>query len=201
MSDYANIITQAQRTATVPGGIYGGIDYHGSPPWELAMAAGWRKLDELVDVTPPDGFYIDGWEYTQDEERTEYALEWPKFAVIPVPVPERFAAGIDAPLLVLDAPDGSRGVGYAPADDGTLLPILYAHASPYDMEAVRAKVAAARADYATRKTAREAVKLDVAKSAAQAETGANGSGNSVALLRAEVARIAVALKKLTEGGL
>jgi hypothetical protein len=128
-------------------------DTHGAT-WDNAadrlLAAGWRKLDPRADVTPPDGMQIGEWTYEQDPERAEYALEAPVFVAIPVPdpvpapVPTRFDVGIDAPLLVLDAPDDERGIGYVAADDGTLLPLLYAHASPYDMEAVRAKAAAAR---------------------------------------------------------
>jgi hypothetical protein len=164
-------------------------------------AAGWRKLDERAAYTPPTGEQVTGYLYEQDPARPEYATEIPITAAIPVPVPERFAAGIDAPLLVLDAPDGGKGIGYAPAADGTLLPIVYVHESPYDMPAVAAKVDAARVDYETRKTARETVRLDVAAKAGQAEAGANGAGNSIVALRAEVARLAAAVKALTEGGL
>jgi len=201
MSDVCNIITQAQRTATVPGGTYNGIDWHGEPPWGDALAVGWRKLDEREPYTPPEGEQITGYLYEQDAARAEYALELPVTAPIPIPTPERFEAGVDTSLLVLDAPDGEKGIGYAPAADGTLLPIVYAHESPYDMEAVRAKVDAARVDYETRKTARETVRLDVAARAGQAEAGANGAGNSIVALRAEVARLAAAVKALTEGGL
>jgi hypothetical protein len=201
MSDVANIITQAPRVAAVPGGIYGGIDYHGEPPWDKAFAAGWRKLDERVDVTPPDGYYISHWVYSQDSARVDYAIEEPWVVQKPIPVPERFAAGIDTSLLVMDAPDGSKGIGYVPAADGTLLPLLYAHESPYDMPSVEVLKDQARADYETRKSAREAVRLDVAAKAGQAEAGAKGAGNSVAVLRAEVARLAAAVKALTEGGL
>ena len=41
----------------------------------------------------------------------------------------------------------------------------------------------------------------LAAQAGQAEAGANGAGNSFVALRAEVARIAAAVKALTEGGL
>jgi hypothetical protein len=40
-----NTITKAVAE-TVPGGIYEGIDYHGTPPADVAARAGW------VDVTP-----------------------------------------------------------------------------------------------------------------------------------------------------
>jgi hypothetical protein len=183
MSDYANIITQAARQATVPGGIYGGIDYHGSPPWELGMAAGWRKLDERVDVTPPEGYRVAGWEYAQDTERADYAIETAIIEAIPVPVPERFAAGIDTPLLVLDAPDGIKGFGYTPAEDGTLLPIQYAHESPYDMEGLRIKIEIARADHQADKATKAATAANIAGKAA-------GAGNSLPAVRTELERLA-----------
>ena len=40
-----NTITK-QVSATVPGGIYDGIDYHGEPPTDVVERAGW------VDMTP-----------------------------------------------------------------------------------------------------------------------------------------------------
>jgi hypothetical protein len=52
-----NTITKAVA-ATVPGGIYEGIDYHGEPPADVAARAGW------VDVTPEIQAQI-------DRERTE----------------------------------------------------------------------------------------------------------------------------------
>ena len=65
------------------------------------------------------------------------------------PTPERFASGIDTPLLVLDTPD-AKGVGYIAAPDGTLVPVLYAHESPYDMAELAAKKQAAIAAYTAR---------------------------------------------------
>jgi hypothetical protein len=76
----------------------------------------------------------------------------------PEPTPQRFEHGIDASLLVLDVEDGGtgKGIGYVAAPDGTLLPIVYAHESPYDMPALREKIAKAKADHATRKAADKA---------------------------------------------
>jgi hypothetical protein len=47
-----NKITK-QTAETVPGGVYGGVDYHGSPPDDVAERAGW------VDVTPEIQAQID----------------------------------------------------------------------------------------------------------------------------------------------
>ena len=69
MSEYANIITQAQRTAVIPAGVYDGIDYHGEPPLPVAFAHGWRRLDAREEYLLPDGKRIVRWEYAQDVER------------------------------------------------------------------------------------------------------------------------------------
>jgi hypothetical protein len=63
--------------------------------------------------------------------------------------PRREATGIDTPVLVLDAPDG-KGVGYVVTQDGTLLPIVYAHESPYDMDDLSNKKQAALTAYTAR---------------------------------------------------
>jgi hypothetical protein len=47
-----NTITK-QTVETVPGGVYEGVDYHGSPPDDVAERAGW------VDVTPEIQAVID----------------------------------------------------------------------------------------------------------------------------------------------
>jgi hypothetical protein len=47
-----NTITK-QTAETVPSGVYGGVDYHGSPPDDVAERAGW------VDVTPEIQTQID----------------------------------------------------------------------------------------------------------------------------------------------
>ena len=54
-----NTITKAVA-ATVPGGIYEGIDYHGEPPADVAARAGW------VDVTPEIHLLIDAAQAEQD---------------------------------------------------------------------------------------------------------------------------------------
>ena len=75
-------------------------DTHGAT-WENAgdrlLAAGWRKLDAREPYTPPEGEHVTGYLYEQDTERPEYAVELPVTAPIPIPTPERFPAGIDAP--------------------------------------------------------------------------------------------------------
>jgi len=85
---YANIITQAARRATVPGGVYGGLDYHGEPTWDVAHAAGWRRLDDRKPFTPPDGLVLTGWNYRQDPERKDYAVEEPTVDLAPVAPPD-----------------------------------------------------------------------------------------------------------------
>jgi hypothetical protein len=54
-----NTITK-QVAATVPGGIYETIDYHGEPPADVAARAGW------VDVTPEIQLLIDAEQAEQD---------------------------------------------------------------------------------------------------------------------------------------
>jgi hypothetical protein len=149
--NYANISTQAQRTGTIPGGTYGDLDYHGEPPWHVAHAAGWRMLDDRAEFTPPDGFAVTGYTYEQDGARDDYALEVPTVTAIPVPTPQYFAAGIETPLLVLEHEETGKGVGYVADEDGALVPVLYAHESPYDMAALKAKITAAKAAHAGKK--------------------------------------------------
>jgi hypothetical protein len=188
MQEYANIITQAPRTPTLPDKIPGTHN----PDWTQLVAVGWRKLDERTPVTPPDGLQVTRWVYSQDPERAECAIEEPWFDAIPEAVPARFESGIDSTILVLDAPDGSKGIGYAPADDGTLIPIVYVHESPYDMAAVAAKVAAARVAHGTRKAGRVIEAADI-------ESKAAAAGNSIPALRAEVVRLAKLAKQLAGG--
>ena len=147
---YANILTQAGPVEAIPGGIVDGIDYHPSVPWDKAHAAGWRRLAaNWNDFTPPDGEQVTGWLFEQSPSDPEYAVASPITAAIPIPTPERFASGIDAPLIVLDTPDG-KGIGYVAAPDGTLVPVVYAHESPYDMAELAAKKQAAIAAYTAR---------------------------------------------------
>jgi hypothetical protein len=56
-----NTITK-QVAATVPGGIYEGIDYHGEPPADVAARAGW------LDVTPEIQAQLDA-QATLDAEK------------------------------------------------------------------------------------------------------------------------------------
>jgi len=56
-----NTITK-QTVETVPGGVYGGVDYHGSPPDDVAERAGW------VDVTPEIQAVIDADKAQADAE-------------------------------------------------------------------------------------------------------------------------------------
>jgi len=191
--DYANIITQAQRTATVPGGIYGAIDYHGEPPWGVAMAAGWRKLDARAPFTPPEGYQVVGYEYEQDETRADYALETVIVDAIPIPTPERFALGIDAATLILDAVSSDKGAAFAATDDGHLVFCGFFRESPYKTQAERdAMRDAAVAAHGTRKAAQTATVADIAGKAA-------GAGNSIPALRAEVVRLANLVAQLIGG--
>jgi hypothetical protein len=56
-----NTITK-QTAETVPSGVYGGVDYHGSPPDDVAERAGW------VDVTPEIQTQIDADKAQADAE-------------------------------------------------------------------------------------------------------------------------------------
>jgi hypothetical protein len=62
-----NTITK-QTAETVPGGIYGGVDYHGSPPSDVAARAGW------VDVTPEIQAVIDADKAQLDTEAVSARL-------------------------------------------------------------------------------------------------------------------------------
>lgn len=71
--------------------------------------------------------------------------------------PTRFPDGIDANLLVLDTATG-KGVGYVATDEGDLVPVVFAHESPYDMKALKLKIDAARIAY---KAAKDAAKAEM----------------------------------------
>jgi hypothetical protein len=67
-----NTITR-QVSETVPGGVYEGIDFHGSPPDEIAERAGW------VDMTPEIQAQIDA-----DNVKRESEKQAAKIATFPV---------------------------------------------------------------------------------------------------------------------
>jgi hypothetical protein len=64
-----NTITK-QVAATVPGGIYETIDYHGEPPADVAARAGW------VDVTPAIQLLIDAAQAEQDAANAAAQAEY-----------------------------------------------------------------------------------------------------------------------------
>jgi len=186
----ANIITNAGPVAAVPGGIYEGIDYHGEPPWDKAMRAGWRKLDKDDLPNAPTGKAVRA-TYIQDPTREDYAVGVYEYVDIPEPTPDRFPNGIDASLLVLDAPDG-KGIGYVADGEGVLVPVVYAHESPYDMAALQAKIATAREAAAKAKSDRVTEAKTISADA--------GKANSVAALRSQVQALTALVEKLIGGG-
>jgi hypothetical protein len=122
---YANIITQEPRTIRLPGGVYGDTDYHGSPPWGVAYAAGWRMLDARPDYTPPEGEHVVGYTYAQDPARPDYATETPITAAIPVLFPSP-----DITVPVLDAAGAQTGTARLLVDATGTLVIVTDSASP-----------------------------------------------------------------------
>ena len=122
---YANIITQEPRTLRLPGGVYGDTDYHGSPPWGVAYAAGWRMLDPREGFAPPDGERVVGYTYAQDPARPDYAIETPITAAIPVLFPSP-----DITVPVLDATGAQTGTARLLVDHAGALVIVTDSASP-----------------------------------------------------------------------
>jgi hypothetical protein len=186
MSDYANIITQAPRTPSVPGGVYGGIDWHGEPPWEKAMTAGWRKLDERETILPPDDEQVTGWQYAQDPERPDYAIESPVIEAVPVveiyPTPEVLIPRIDTNGHVI----GTSRI-FADADNHPVLVIDTA--SPRRAAAVQIAEAVAKI----------ASQASQAAEAADIRGKAANAGNSLPAVRAELVRLAALVEKLIGG--
>jgi len=125
MSDKANIITQAQRVASIPGGTYGDLDYHGAPPWDVAVAAGWRRLDPRADFAPADGYHVAGYTYQQDPARDDYALETAVVEAIPDAYPTP-----DSVVPVLDADGNQTGTARLLVDSSGALVVVTDSASP-----------------------------------------------------------------------
>jgi hypothetical protein len=118
----------------------------------------------------------------------------------PEPTPERFAAGIETPLLVLETPDG-KGVGYVVDEAGELVPIVYAHESPYDMAALRGKIDAARAARATERAAAVAVRESYTTAAAKATASVPALRDLVDALAARVSALEkLATRAATDAG-
>jgi hypothetical protein len=103
-----NTITKAVA-ATVPGGIYEGIDYHGEPPADVAARAGW------VDVTPEIQVLIDADKAAQDAANAAAQAEYlAGVDVLPRPVRGAFESL---------APDGHvYGLEIDP-DGGEVIPV------------------------------------------------------------------------------
>jgi uncharacterized protein YqfA (UPF0365 family) len=143
-----NTITRAV-SETVPSGVYEGIDFHGSPPDDVAERAGW------VDVTPEIQAIIDADKAQADAQAAEAQAQAEYQASLPVPMP----TGIEAPVVVLTDSDG-KGWGVV-ADGGDL--ITYAdHASPRpDAAVIAERQAQARADNQAHRARIEAIKTDL----------------------------------------
>jgi hypothetical protein len=122
---YCNIITQAQRVESIPGGTYGDLDYHGAPPWDVAVVAGWRRLDERAAFAPADGYHVTGYTYQQDPTRDEYALETPVVDAIPDAYPAP-----DSVVPVLDADGNQTGTARLLVDSSGALVVVTDSASP-----------------------------------------------------------------------
>ena len=112
---------------------------------EQLAAEGWY---ERAYEQPPAGYRVTAYQWAGViDGRSVYGVTASE--PTPEPAPERFEAGIDTPILVLDTPD-ARGIGYVAAPDGTLVPIIHAHESAYDMAELAAKKQAAIAAYTAR---------------------------------------------------
>ena len=150
-------------------------------------AEGWRTV---AYEGVPAGMQATGWAWVVGAEVATYAPTGTEpIPPAPEPIPARFDDGIDASMLVLDTADG-KGVGYVAGEDGELIPVVYAHASPYPPAAeLAARIAAAR----------EARKMEKAKrnTDAKAAQTASNAANSVPVLRAQVAELARIIAEMT----
>jgi hypothetical protein len=110
-----NTITK-QVAETVPGGVYEGIDYHGTPPADVAARAGW------VDVTPEIQAQIDA-------DAAAALVEFEAAEVERKNTPLAFDQPIEAPALVVHTVPAARAVGMVSTADGEIVTFEY-HASP-----------------------------------------------------------------------
>jgi hypothetical protein len=125
---------------------------YADPQWEDYQREGWHEYEPAAVA---EGMRVVGQAVEIGEDGVaRQVVELEPIPPPPEPVPARFEAGIDAPILVLDA--GEKGIGYVAADDGSLVPVVYAHESPYDMDALRARIEAARKTHTERKAERKA---------------------------------------------
>ncbi len=174
---YANITQQTGPFNMPPPGQYGSTYWHGTPPWDVAFEHGVRKITVPDTSETPEGYRRIRSAWEQDPADAEGCVEQAQFEPIPPtpePVPEFFEYGIESSLLVLQTESG-KGVGYAPTEDGGLVPVVYVHESPCPPAAeIAARIAAAR-------EARAKATTDI--------RAATAAANSVPALRAQVARI------------
>jgi len=82
-----NLSNQHGGMDTVPGGVYGSVDYHGQPPWDVAMAAGYRYY---TPAEVPEGYVVTSRRYEQAAE-ADWATEIVETERIPTEQ-ERIAA-------------------------------------------------------------------------------------------------------------
>jgi hypothetical protein len=140
-----NTITR-QAAATVPAGIYEGIDYHGEPPADVAARAGW------VDVTPEIQAEIDAAE-------AEAATAAAAAEAIRLATPIRYDQPIQA-RLETPADDGHiYGLEVDP-DSGELYPVQRESQRKTDAEYAAAK-ADAKAARAAHRANMQAIKTDL----------------------------------------
>ena len=140
-----NTITK-QVSETVPGGIYEGIDYHGAPPADVAVRAGW------VDVTPEIQAEIDAAAAVQAAADAEAHAAWLEGCdVLPRPI---------RGVLEQDGGDGHVYSLIVDGAGGAVLPVQRESVRTSNAEHDAAK-AAARAAHGVRRTRIDAIKTDL----------------------------------------
>ena len=82
-----NLTHQRGGINTVPSGVYGSVDYHGQPPWDVAMAAGYRYY---TPAEVPEGYVVTSRRYEQAAD-PDWATEVVEMERIPTEQ-ERIAA-------------------------------------------------------------------------------------------------------------
>jgi hypothetical protein len=144
-----NTITK-QVAETVPGGVYEGVDYHGTPPEDVAARAGW------VDVTPEIQAEIDAAAAIKAEADAAEAAQNALIAAMPA----QFPTGVAVPI-----PDAEgHFMLLQPTADGAAVIAIQISDSPIDAAAWKARKDAALARIAAQK-ATLAADLDTKRTA------------------------------------
>lgn len=100
-----NIHTKQGPVATVPIGVYGGIDYHGEVPVDVARAAGWRVVTPAEEA--PTGYVVTGRSYVDagDGEHVNEVLTLGPAAVT-ITIPAATQAVAEAYKAIMEAAFG-----------------------------------------------------------------------------------------------